>query len=106
MTATPSEAELFARAAEAWQQGRPQAATQLLHALLEDNPRHVTALNTLGLIAIGVGGNEEALVYFERAAAADPTAPGIWFNHFQALEAVGDLPRGLDSLDRALRIDP
>jgi aspartyl/asparaginyl beta-hydroxylase (cupin superfamily) len=106
LTATPSEAELFARAAEAWQQGRPQAATQLLHALLEDNPRHVTALNTLGLIAIGVGGNEEALVYFERAAAADPTAPGIWFNHFQALEAAGDLPRGLDSLDRALRIDP
>ena len=106
MTSAPGEAELFARAAEAWQQGRPEAATQLLHALLEDNPRHVTALNTLGLIAIGARESEEALVYFERAAAEDPTAPGIWFNHFQALEAAGDLPRGLDSLDRALAIDP
>ena len=100
------EAALFARAAEAWQQGRPETASQLLHALLEDNPRHVTALNTLGLIAIGARESEEALVYFERAAAADPAAPGIWFNHFQALEAAGDLPRALDSLDRALAIDP
>jgi aspartate beta-hydroxylase len=106
LRSAPGEAELFARAAEAWQQGRPEAATQLLHALLEDNPRHVTALNTLGLIAIGARESEEALAYFERAAAADPTAPGIWFNHFQALEATGDLPRGLDSLDRALAIDP
>ena len=106
MRSAPGEAELFARAAEAWQQGRPEAATQLLHALLEDNPRHVTALNTLGLIAIGARESEEALAYFERAAAADPTAPGIWFNHFQALEATGDQPRGLDSLDRALAIDP
>ena len=106
MTPSPSEAELFARAAEAWQQGRPQAATEILNALLQDNPRHVTALNTLGLIAIGARDAEAALGFFERAAAAEPGSPGIWFNRFQALEAAGDLARALDSLDRALAIDP
>lgn len=100
------EAGLFARAAEAWQQGRPEAASALLQTLLDEDPRNVTALNTLGLIAIGAREADRALDYFERAAAAEPNAPGIWFNHFQALEAAGDLERGLASLDRALAIDP
>lgn len=100
------EAGLFARAAEAWQQGRPEDASALLLAVLDEDPRHVTALNTLGLIAIGAHEADRALDYFERAAAVEPNAPGIWFNHFQALEAAGDLARGLASLDRALAIDP
>ena len=103
---TVSEAETFARASQAWQQGRPEAAAQLLQALVEQQPGHATALNTLGLIAIGQRDTEKALAYLERAAAASPASPGIWFNHFQALEAAGDLAGGMQSLDRALAIDP
>ena len=101
-----SEAELFARASQAWSEGRHEAASQLLERMLADQPAHVAALNTLGLIAINVGDSERALAYFERAAAAQPDAPGIWYNHFQALELAGDLERGLASLDCALAIDP
>jgi aspartyl/asparaginyl beta-hydroxylase (cupin superfamily) len=106
LTATVDQSELFARASEAWRQGRHEAATELLEAMIAYEPGHVTALNTLGLIAINRGDGGTALRYLERAAAADPGTPGIWFNHFQALELAGDLEQGLASLDRALAIDP
>ena len=106
MSASPEEADLFARASEAWRQGRHEAAADLLEGLVAKRPDHATALNTLGLIAIGTRDSGRALHYLERAAAAEPGAAGIWFNHFQALEMAGDLERGLVSLDRALAIDP
>ena len=99
-------ADLFARASDAWRQGRHDAAAQLLELVVERHPDHATALNTLGLIAIGARDSDRALGYLERAAQAQPDAPGIWFNHFQALELAGELERGLVSLDRALAIDP
>ena len=106
MTTASEAAALFASASEAWRQGQPEAATQILKRMIAQEPDHVTALNTLGLIAIGVRDVERALHYLERAAAAEPGEPGIWFNHFQALEIAGELERGIASLDRALSIDP
>jgi aspartyl/asparaginyl beta-hydroxylase (cupin superfamily) len=106
LTAAGEAAELFASASEAWRQGRPETATQILERVIAQQPDHATALNTLGLIAIGARDAGKALHYLERAAAAEPGAPGIWFNHFQALELAGELERGIDSLDRALAIDP
>ena len=105
MTAAADEADLFARASTAWEQGRPEAAAELLQTMLAQNPGHVTALNTLGLMALGGRDAQGALAYFERAAASAPDSPGLWLNHGQALEALGELPRALDSLDRALAID-
>jgi len=106
MGAAAEESDLFARASEAWRQGRPEMATRLLQALVEKHPRHVTALNTLAMIALNVGDAERAIPYLERAAAAEPEAAPIWFNLFQAYERAGDLERGLASLDRALTVDP
>ena len=106
MNAAAEEADLFARASDAWRQGRPEAAAELLGRLVDQRPDHATALNTLGLIAIGARDSEKALHFLERATAAEPGTAGIWFNHFQALELAGDLERGLASLDRALAVDP
>jgi aspartate beta-hydroxylase len=100
------DASLFARASEAWQQGRPEAAAQLLQALVERQPRHVTALNTLAMIALNGRDAGGAVDYLERAAAAEPEAAPIWFNLFQAHDLAGDLDAGMASLDRALAIDP
>ena len=103
---TEEAADLFARASDAWRQGRHDAAAHLLERVVERHPDHATALNTLGLIAIGARDSERAMIYLERAARAQPDSPGIWFNHFQALELAGELERGLASLDRALAADP
>jgi aspartyl/asparaginyl beta-hydroxylase (cupin superfamily) len=99
------EREVFARASEAWHQGRHEAATQLLQTLIDAHPRHVTALNTLAMIALNLRDSERSVHYLERAAAAEPGSAPIWFNLFQAFDLAGDLDRGMESLDRALAID-
>jgi aspartyl/asparaginyl beta-hydroxylase (cupin superfamily) len=107
VSGSPPEApDLFAQASEAWGQGRPELAAQLLEALLEAQPRHVTALNTLAMIALNRGDAAAAIHCLERAAAVEPGAAPIWFNLFQAFELAGDLAGGMASLDRALTADP
>jgi aspartyl/asparaginyl beta-hydroxylase (cupin superfamily) len=104
--AAADPSELIARAAMAWREGRQAAAAALLEEVVEHHPGHVSALNSLALIAIGGGDAERAIAHLERAAAADPGAPPTWYNLFQAHELAGDLERGLASLDRALTADP
>jgi aspartate beta-hydroxylase len=101
-----NEKEVFARASEAWHQGRHEAATQLLQTLIDVQPRHVAALNTLAMIALNLKDAERSIHYLERAAAAEPGSAPIWFNLFQAFDLAGDPERGMASLDRALAIDP
>jgi tetratricopeptide (TPR) repeat protein len=104
--AEAGDPDLFARASEAWQQGRHEDASALLEALIARHPHDVAALNTLAMIALNAGDGERAIPYLERAAAAAPGAAPIWFNLFQALDLAGDADRGMASLDRALSADP
>jgi aspartyl/asparaginyl beta-hydroxylase (cupin superfamily) len=107
VTASPTaEADLFAQASEAWRRGRPEDAARILGTLIERHPRHVTALNTLAMIALNNGDAVGAIRYLERATEAEPEAAPIWFNLFQACDLAGDLEGGMASLDRALAIDP
>jgi len=103
---TTDESALFARAAEAWRQGRHEAAAQLLQAVVAKHPEHVAALNTLAMIALNSRDSEQAIHYLERAAAAEPGSAPIWFNLFQAHDLAGDVDGGMKSLDRALTLDP
>ena len=100
------EAELFARASEAWRRGRPDEASDLLRALVEREPGHAAALNTLGMIALNKGDCDSAISWLEQAAKAAPEAAPIRFNLFQALDRAGAPERGLATLDSALRADP
>lgn len=104
--ASPDSGDLYARAARAWGEGRPEEAAELLERLVEADPGHSVALNTLGMIALGNGDGRRAAQWIERAAAAEPGSAAIWFNLFQAQDGAGEPERGLASLDRALTIDP
>jgi aspartate beta-hydroxylase len=106
MAAAGDDADLFARASQAWQQGRHAAAAQLLESLIATEPRHVAALNSLAMIALQAGDAARATAHLEQAAAAEPQAAPIWFNLFQAADLAGDRDRAMASLDRALGIDP
>jgi aspartate beta-hydroxylase len=101
-----ADSDLFARASEAWHQGRREAAAELLEAVLEAEPRHVAALNTLAMIALNGGDATRAIPYLERAAASEPGTAAIWFNLFQAHDMAGDSDGAMASLDRALSADP
>ena len=104
--AAADESGLFARASEAWRQGRHDTASGLLQELLEADPRHLTALNTLAMIALNLKDSERAIHYLERAAAVEPGAAPIWFNLYQAFDLAGDPEGAMTSLDRALTADP
>lgn len=106
MAAGGGEAELFARASAAWQEGRRAESAALLETLVAADPTHVPALNTLGMIALNGGDAVAAIDWLERAAAVEPKAAPIWFNLFQAHDLAGDHGSGLASLDRALEADP
>src|SRR5262245_21827040 len=100
--AAGGEADLFARASEAWQQGRRAESAALLEAVLAADPRHLAALNTLGMIALGGGDADGARRWLEQALAVEPGSAAIWFNLYQADDLAGDLERAMASLDRAL----
>jgi aspartyl/asparaginyl beta-hydroxylase (cupin superfamily) len=106
MGAAPVDRDLFTEASEAWRAGRPEQAARLLEALIEAEPGHVTALNTLAMLALNRRDGAEAVRHLERATAAEPGVAPIWFNLFQACDLAGDAERGLASLERALAIDP
>jgi aspartyl/asparaginyl beta-hydroxylase (cupin superfamily) len=106
MAGAVEASELFAQASAAWAEGRQADAAQLLERLVAEQPRNVTALNTLAMIALNGGQATRAVAWLERAAAADSASAPLWFNLFQAYDLAGDLERGLASLDRALSVDP
>jgi aspartate beta-hydroxylase len=106
MAAAGGEAELFARASAAWQEGRRAESAALLETIVASDPTHVAALNTLGMIALNGGDSAAAIDWLERAAAVEPGAAPIWFNLYQAHDLAGDSEGGMASLDRALGIDP
>ena len=106
MAPTGGGAALFARASEAWQEGRRADSAALLEKVLAAEPDHLQALNTLAMIALNGGDPAGALHWLGRAAEVQPGAAPIWFNLFQAHDLAGDSAQGMASLDRALEIDP
>jgi aspartyl/asparaginyl beta-hydroxylase (cupin superfamily) len=102
----PAEADLFASASAAWQQGRPDDAVRLLETLVGRDPNHLAGLNTLAMIAINRGDGRRAVPWLERATQVEPGAAPIRFNLFQAHDMAGDMDAALASLDAALSIDP
>lgn len=100
------EAELFARASEAWQQNRRAESVALLEAVLAADPRHLAALNTLAMIALNGGDAAAARHWLEQAVQVEPDAAPIWFNLHQAHDLAGDAAKAMASLDRALLLDP
>lgn len=105
MNAPGQSGDILARAAEARRQGRPEEARRLLEALVEREPQHPVALNSLGLLTLAASDAERAIHFLERAAAADPTAPPIWLNLAEAYRAAGRPDQEIESLNRALAID-
>ena len=101
-----AEADLFARASEALQQGRRAESAALLEAVIAADPQHLAALSTRAMIALNGGDAADARHWVERALAVEPGAAPLWFNLYQAHDLAGDSERGLASLDRALEVDP
>lgn len=100
-----SASGLTTAAAQARRDGDIKRAAEHLQAALARAPNDPVALNSLGMIRLDDGQLSEARGYFERAIAADTSAPELWMNLAKADRLAGDDLREADSLDQALAID-
>jgi Flp pilus assembly protein TadD len=74
--------------------------------VLKVEPRHFDALHFLGVIAYQQGRHAEAVDFISRALAIDARQPAAHSNLGNALEALGELERALQSYREALALYP
>jgi Flp pilus assembly protein TadD len=63
----------------ALQAGKLGDAERVCKAILRAEPKHVEALNLLGVVLGRLGRNAEAIASFDRAIAAKPDSAEAWY---------------------------
>ena len=96
----------FKRGVTALQAGRLNEAKRRLQAVTRTQPKHVPALNLLGVVLARLGRNTEALGIYERALAFSPDSPELWYGRGMILLAMGRPDDAIGSFDRVLIMKP
>ncbi len=95
-----------AQAQQLLRQGRTKEAEQAFQQLLEADPRHVQALNVVGLAAFRDGQLLRARELLERARAAQADDPITQHHLGLILEAAGNFSAAVDAQREAIRLAP
>jgi len=88
------------------QQKRYDDARAAYEEALKLKPDHALALYNLGVVAAMQNRIDEAIGFFERAAAAAPPSVALLNSMAQAYEQKGDMPRAAEALRRSLKDRP
>ena len=100
------EAALTQRALALQTGGQLSEAAALFRQVLEGHPSHFVALYSLAVIGLNGGRAEEGLHFAERCRLAEPGIAASWYVHGAALKAVRRFSEAIESLDRALSLEP
>jgi Flp pilus assembly protein TadD len=95
-------AEAFAR----HKRGDVQFAYGVYRQVLDEQPRHATALHYLGLVAQQTGRSSEACELLQRSIEVDPSDPRAHNHLGQVLFALGRRAEATTSFEHALALDP
>jgi protein O-GlcNAc transferase len=101
-----SEAALTQKGLALQAGGQIKEAAALFRQALEINPNQFVALYSLAVIGLNGGGVEEGLHFAERCRLAEPRAAASWYIHGAALKSARRFAEAIESLDRALSLDP
>jgi protein O-GlcNAc transferase len=82
--------------------GRLDEAIALCRRILQDQPRHVDALNLLAEVLEALGRAGEAVGPFERALERSPRDPSLHLGLADLWHAQGELPRAVASYEQAV----
>jgi tetratricopeptide (TPR) repeat protein len=104
--ASPPLARIFEQAVSLQQRGRLGEAARLHQAVLERDPRHLGALQLLGVIHAQQGRLDSAVRLLRKAAQRDPGAAEIRNNLGLALHALGRHREAADCFEKAIAINP
>jgi tetratricopeptide (TPR) repeat protein len=91
-------------AAAARQQGRPQEAERLYRQVLQEDPRRYEALYGMAVLCGQRGHLDEALRYFDQAAAVQPHNGAVHYNRARVLHALRRYQEALAGYGRALSL--
>ncbi len=84
--------------------------TAAVERLLKDGlrlfPRNIMALNNLGSLYHNQGRYEDALPYFQAAAAIDPNSPEVLFNLGLVYIALNQIDKGIEYLAKVCQLAP
>ncbi len=96
---------LIERALHQFQTGQFDGAAKACRRVLKANPRHVDALNLLGVVSFKAGDAGRAVENLQKALALDPVNPEIHKNLGFALRDLGRHKEAAESFGRALELD-
>lgn len=97
---------LTAEALAHHQAGRLEEAEAGYKTVLTLAPESAGILHNLGVLAAETGRHREAIGYFDRAIAAEPSYPSAYFNKACALRALGHKGGALENYSQTVALDP
>ena len=89
------------QAIEAHKAGQIQEADRLYTTILEAQPKHPDANHNMGVLAVGVGKFEQALLFFKTALEANPATAQFWLSYIDTLIKLEQLADAKAVLDQA-----
>jgi Flp pilus assembly protein TadD len=98
--------EIMNKATELHQAGKLQEAETLYRQVVTADPRHVFALNNLGILASQADRHEEAIVYLRRALSLEPGVAEFHGNLAIAYKSAHGAAASLAEFREALRLKP
>ena len=98
--------DAYTEAASVFQQGKLQAAEQILRAALTSQPDRPDLLGLLALVLDAKNEYEEATELHQRALQLAPGSAGLWNNLGNHYLARGDEPEAQKAFLRVMAIDP
>jgi protein O-GlcNAc transferase len=102
--AVPSNRD-FQGALSALQAGRLVDAERLFKSVLRSEPKHVGALNLMGVVLTQLKRFTEAETYFRRAVQEHPASDATLYNYGLVLKALNRPTEALRRFDQALKIN-
>jgi protein O-GlcNAc transferase len=102
----PKENKEFQRALAVFQAGNLKDAEHLFKAVLRARPRHVAALNLLGIVLTQLEKFAEAEFYLRRALHEYPNSDATQYNYGIVLKVLHRPAEALEHFTRALAINP
>jgi protein O-GlcNAc transferase len=106
VSTTVADNEAFRRAVAALQAGNLNDAERLFKAILRSEPRHVAALNLLGIVLTRLGKLTEAETYLLRALQERTDSDATFHNYGVVLKALNRPAEAVERFSQALAINP
>jgi len=106
LTKTITRGREFQDALSALQAGKTEDAERLFRAVLRAEPKHVGALNLMGVVLMQRQRFAEAEPYFRNALQQNSRSDATLYNHGLALKALNRPAEGLEQFSKALKVNP